>query len=301
MGEDLKHFLVVNPVSGTRKGVKKAAIIQKLLKKYNIYSKVIQSSYKGEIEKITRELSTKEKCRFYSVGGDGTLNDIVTGIIGTDSEIVVIPAGTGNDFIRTISDYKSMRKIVIESMKNDVRKVDVIKVSSLKNKYSINILNAGFDATVASNMNKFRRVPLVSGTFKYNLAIFYTLFRNKNYRLKIRVDGKVYKGTYTLIAIANGKYYGGGVCPAPMADVEDEKLNICMVDKTLVSRKIVLLPKYKKSEHIGLKEITMEEGKEISVVSNSPFDVSLDGEIYHLNKFKCKLMPKSINVVFTKK
>ena len=297
----MKHYLVVNPVSGTRKGVKKAMVIQKLLRKYSIDSKIIQSSYKGEIEKITRELANKEKCRFYSVGGDGTLNDIVTGIIGTDSEIVVIPAGTGNDFARTVSDYKSMRKIVIESMKNDVRKVDIIKVTTLKDKYSINILNAGFDATVASNVNRFRRVPLVSGTFKYNLAIFHTLFRNKNYRLKIRIDGKVYKGNFTLVAIANGKYYGGGVCPAPMADLEDEKLNICMVDKTLVSRKIILLPKYKKSEHIGLKEVTMEEGKDISVVSNSKFDVSLDGEIYHLNKFRCKIIPKAINIVFTKK
>lgn len=282
------------------KGLKIARNVQTLLRKNYVESEILVSSYKGEIEKITKKLANEEKSRFYSIGGDGTLNDIVTGIIGTDSEIVVIPAGTGNDFSKTISDFKSMRKIVKESLKNDVRKVDVIAMN-MKEKYSINILNAGFDANVAFNMNKFRKVPLVSGSFKYNLAIFYSLFRNKNYAFKIRVDDKVFKGKYTLAVIANGKYYGGGVCPAKDADAEDNKLNVCIIDKTSVLRKIVLLPKYKKGLHENLDEVTMLEGKQVSVCSNKKFQISLDGEIYELNRFKCKVLENKVNVVFTKK
>ena len=200
----MKHYIVVNPISGNGRGLKKAEIIQNILKKYKIESKIIQSKFKGYIEEEVRKLASKGICRFYSVGGDGTLNDIATGIIGTESQIVVAPCGTGNDFVRTISDYKSIRKIILESLKNDIRKVDLIKLVN-KNEYSINILNSGFDATVAHNMNKFRKLPFVNGTFKYNLAIFYTLFRNKNYNFKIRVDDVVLKGKYTLVAIANRK------------------------------------------------------------------------------------------------
>ena len=98
-----------------------------------------------------------------------------------------------------------------------------------------------------------------------------------------------------------GKYYGGGVCPAPMAEVDDGILNVCVVEKTSLLEKIMLLPKYKKSKHIGLKQVKILEGKKISIVSNEKFQISLDGEIHSVKCFKCELLPQKVNVVFTKK
>ena len=119
---------MVNPVSGRKNGYKHAEIVQKLLKKYNIESKIFCSEYSGHMRKVSYDISHNEKTRFYSIGGDGTLNEIVSGIVNTDSEIVVLPCGTGNDFARYINYYNSLRKIILTSLDTKSSKFDVLPV-----------------------------------------------------------------------------------------------------------------------------------------------------------------------------
>lgn len=291
----MEHYILVNPVSGKHKGEKYGNTIQKLLKKYNIASKIILSEYPKHLTSVTKELSSKSRCRFYCVGGDGTLNEIISGMIGSDSDVIVVPCGTGNDFLRSISKYKSMRKIILSSIGRDSSKCDVLKVG--KDSYSINILSVGFDAMVAKNVDIFRKVPLISGSMKYSLSIFYTLLKNQNFKFKIRTDNATRKGYFTLIAIANGKFYGGGVCPCPDAKINDGLLDICAIDATRISTKIHLLPKYKKGEHTTLKQAKMEKSKNISIVSNKDFPINIDGEILYKNRINISLVPNGINVV----
>lgn len=293
----MKHIILVNPIAGRKKGEKYAIRIQKLLEKYNIESSIHVSKYPKHLTELAKQFAAKEKCRFYSVGGDGTLNEIMQGIIGTDSEIVVTACGTGNDFIRSISKYRSMRKIIINSISTSATPVDVMKLN--KNKYCLNILSAGFDAMIGKNIDKFRWIPLISGTIKYNLSIVYTLFQNKNFKFKVRVNDNVIKKYFTLIAVSNGKYYGGGVCPSPEAIVDDGILDICLVNSTALLTKIILLPKYKSGKHLDLKPVKMTKSDKISIVSNKRFPVNIDGEVFYTKKLKCEVMPKCLNVVRT--
>ena len=296
----MKHIIIANPVSGNHKGPKHALIIQKLLNKNNINSQIIISKYRGHITKITKELSSKEQCRFYSIGGDGTLNEVVNGVIGTNSQIVVVPCGTGNDFARSISDFSSIRKIINNSINSKPTKTDVIKLNN--GRYCINVLNAGFDAIVAKNIDKFRRVPFISGKSKYNLSIFYTLLENKHFKFKIRFDKDyILKGNFTLVAICNGKYYGGGICPAKHAKVNDGILNVCTINPTRIRSKIKLLPKYKNGKHEDLPDVHMNDCKNISIVSTRKFPVSIDGEIIYTNKLRAQIIKEALNVIYTKK
>lgn len=292
----MKHYILVNPVSGNKKGLKQGIVVKKLLKKYDIDATIVVSEYPTHLTKISKKLSAKQDCRFYSIGGDGTLNEVISGIIGTNSEVVVIPCGTGNDFIKSISKYMSLRKIVINSLNKDATYTDVIKINN--NKYCINILNCGFDAMVAKNVDYFRIIPFISGKMKYNLSIFYSLLTNKNFKFKIRTDEIVKKGNYTLIAIANGKYYGGGVIPCPDAIVNDGTLDVCAIDATRVRHKIFLLPKYQKGKHIGLKQANFYKTKSINLVSIKKFPVSIDGEVFYTNKLAIKVLPKAVKIVY---
>jgi len=294
----MKHYILVNPVSGNKKGLKHGIIVKKLLKKYKIEATIIVSEYPKHLTKIAKKLSSKHHCRFYSIGGDGTLNEVISGIIGTESEIVVVPCGTGNDFVKSISKYVSLRKIILNSIDKDSTPTDVLKIN--KDKYCINILNCGFDAMVAKNVDYFRIVPFISGKMKYNLAIFYTLLVNKNYKFKIRTKNNVEKGNYTLVAIANGKYYGGGIPPCPDANVEDGILDVCAIDSTRVRQKIVLLPKYKQGKHIGLKQAKFFKTDKVYLVSTKEFPVSIDGEVIYTNKLNIKVLPKAVNIVHIK-
>ena len=112
----MKHVILANPVSGKKKGKIYALRVQELLKKNNIDAQIILSEYPNHLTSIAKELSSKDNYRFYVLGGDGTLNEVATGVVNTTSEIVVVPCGTGNDFLRSISKYSSMRKIIKNSI-----------------------------------------------------------------------------------------------------------------------------------------------------------------------------------------
>lgn len=292
----MKHIILVNPIAGNKKGNKYALIIQKLLKKNNIDSEIYESQHKGDLTNIVKDLSSKETCRFYSIGGDGTLNEIVTGIIGSDSEIVVLAGGTGNDFVRSISNYKSLRKIILTSINKQSSKCDVILINNKY--YCINILSVGFDSLVGKNVDKFRWIPFINGTTKYNLSIVYTLLQNKNFKLKMRINNKIYKGLYTLAAVSNGKYYGGGVCPNPEANTNDGLLDVCIIDKTSIFKKIQLLPKYKKGLHTNLSLAHFEKSDKLAIVSTEYLPISIDGEIIYSKKLKCDILTKHINILY---
>ena len=294
----MKHVILANPMSGKKRGIKYANRIQKILKKNNINATIIFSKYPKYFTEAAKEIANTEKTRFYSIGGDGTLNEIVSGIIGTSSEIVIIPCGTGNDFLRSISDYLSMRKIVNISLEKKATPTDVITFG--KDKYCINVLNMGFDAMIAKNIDKFRKVPFISGSAKYTLSILYTLSSSRNFKFKISANKRVYKGSFTLVAIANGKYYGGGIMPCPDANVDDGILDSCIIDATTVMSKLKLLPKYKKGKHLTLKPVNLLKSNEIKVVSNHKFPVSADGEMYYTNRLHIKVLPRAVNIVHIK-
>lgn len=303
----MKHYILVNPVSGNKKGIKHGISIKKLLKKYGIDATMVVSKYSGHLTEVAKDLSSKHTCRFYSVGGDGTLNEIISGMYGSDSDIVVIPCGTGNDFIKSISKYMSMRKIIAFSINASSTPTDILRLND--NKYCINILNAGFDAMVAKNVDHFRNVPFVSGKLKYNLAIFYTLLMNKNYKFKLRTYCNIkdkmtpvnsLKQNFTLIAICNGKYYGGGIPPCPKANVLDGIIDICAVDSTRIRQKIIFLPKYTKGNHINLSKAHFYKAQKVHIVSNNEFPVSNDGEVFYTKKLSIDVLKGAINIVHIK-
>ena len=291
----MEHYILANPFSGRKNGEKIAINVKKLLLKNNIDAKIIMSEYPMHLTNVTKELSSKHDCRFYVIGGDGTLNEAVSGMVDTNSEIVVIPGGTGNDFVKSVSKYMSMRKIVLSSINKEAISTDLIKVNN--DKYCLNVLNAGFDALVAKNVDHFRNVPFISGKMKYNLAIFYTLLTNRNYYLKLRSDNEVIKNNFTLIAVANGKYYGGGIIPCPDAKVTDGILDVCAIKSTRVRQKIFLLPLYKKGKHMDNPLVKFHKATKIHIVAKRNFPVSVDGEVFITNKLNISILKNAIKVV----
>lgn len=296
----MRHEIMVNPVSGKKRGSMYAKRVKSLLLKHGIEANIFESEYAGHLRKHAKEVSSVEKTRFYSLGGDGTLNEIVSGIYGTDSEIVVLPCGTGNDFARYYNEYESLRSIVLSSINATSSKIDIMKLNN--DKYCINILNGGFDALIAENMNKFRWVPFLSGTGKYNAAIFYTLVLGKGYPLEITMDEKKFKGKYTLFAISNARYYGGGVVPCKNATPDDGVLSICLVKNTSLFEKIILLPKYKASKHENISKVYINDDvHKITINSSVEFPLSIDGEVSMVKHLECEIIPHAVNIVKIKK
>lgn len=302
------RLVVINPVSGNAKGDKYFRSINRIfenlqkegsIKNDKIYVELTKCV--GDATNIVKRYIEKflnEQIIVYVVGGDGTLGEVATACLNTSNiSIVAIPKGTGNDFSRMLNSYTSMRKIIRRSLEIEPETIDCAIVN--KEKICINVLNAGFDAQIAANVNLFRKWNFLSGSMKYKLSIVYTLFSAKQYKLKVRVDDKVFKGKFTLIAIGNSKYYGGGIKILPEAEIADGDLDICLIDATNIFQKLQFLPKLVKGKHTNIPMVHMLKGKEITVVSSRKMPLSIDGEIVYTNRFRAKILEKGIKILKT--
>lgn len=291
----MKHIFIINPVAGKEKSLELIPFINEYFRdKAEEY--VIQvTKYQGHATEIAKEYSTNEKCRIYSVGGDGTVNEIVNGIAGTDSALGVIPTGSGNDFIRSIHSKFEIKEMLISTIRGEEKSIDLARVND---KYFINISSIGFDADVVFNADKFKKVPGITGSMAYVFSIVYSVFKKKICDIKIDIDGEKMELKLLLAAIANGKYYGGGMLPAPGAELDDGLFDICLVTEVSRLQILNLFPKYMKGLHGQLEQVSFYKGKKINIESSDNVCLNIDGEIVTSKAINFEILESAINVIF---
>ena len=283
-------MIILNPKAGRGRAKKYIDRIMEYLESINIEHEVAYTSYQGHATQIARECKSDI---IYSLGGDGTLNEIINGTINTGKTVVNIPAGSGNDFVRSITDIQDPFDIFMKSFTVGTRDVDSIKIND---RYCLNIASVGIDATVAHTANSLKKIPLLSGYLAYFLSILITLLKHRAYRLKIDIGTESFKKEVLLIAIANGKYYGSGMKAVPDAIIDDGFLSICVVDNMKTLKILSLLNKYKKGLHVGLKEVSFYKAKKIRIESDEVLKINIDGEIIEDNVIDVGIIPKSVKI-----
>ncbi len=242
--------------------------------------------------------------RFIACGGDGTLNEVLNGVLGFDSaEIGVIPIGTGNDFCRNFGgeyDFFDIPSIVNGTGVS----CDAIKYTNSQGAgYCLNMFNIGFDCNVADMTSDMKKKPFISGSFAYFISILFTLVRKKGASLKIELDGKVrYDGKLLLTSIANGSYCGGGIKSNPLADITDGLININIIKNVSRLRFLSLLPYYMKGtvlEKKGIERfISSEKCKSIKVTpKGGKMRLCVDGEITDADKTTFEIVHNAFTFV----
>ncbi len=293
----MNRIFILNPVSGKGRNLKYIGRINKIFKNTGDNIIIEQTQKPNDVRRIINKYVEKygaNEIVCYIIGGDGTLSESLSIAIAKNIKIVPVPAGTGNDYVRSIYKYKSGRTILKKSI--ECKRYRRAGVMQTLNGYALNVISCGFDAKVGENIKYFKKLPFITGSFAYHLSILYTLFSNKNYKFKIRIDDKVFKGKYTLVAIGKGKYYGGGVKILPDAKVTDKKMQVCIARQTTVLEKLHFLPKLKKARHGEINGVEFFECDSISIVSTRKFPISLDGEVYLDNKLKVTSLPRTLRI-----
>ncbi|HHW32112.1 MAG TPA: diacylglycerol kinase family lipid kinase [Clostridiaceae bacterium] len=294
----MNHLFIINPVAGQGKPLKLIPEIKKIFSSRNDTFKIEITERPGHATDIAKEYTSQKKYRVYSIGGDGTLNEVLNGMVNSGSSLAVIPAGSGNDFSRNlnlnIASKRYSYDILNRTINGKEEPVDIVKIN---NRYFINISSVGLDAEVANTTNKLKRTGLLRGSFAYLVGIFATLLKYNSHILRVTIDGQTFEKESLLLAIANGKFYGGGVQPAPDASINDGLLDVCFVKKMSVFKIVRLLPLYYKGKHGGLEEVTFFKGKKIEVCNNHEMALNIDGEITMVKNAVYEIIPKGINLV----
>ncbi len=275
----MKHLFIINPAAGSRNQTESyRKKIAEICEPRNLDYAIEVSGAPGQCRKIARRAAqTGEEYRIHSCGGDGTMNEIVSGVAGYGNVAVTMFAGgSGNDFIRIFDEPEAFRDLKRLLDAEEVT-FDLIKVND---DYSLNICSVGFDARVGTDVANYKRLPLLSGFRAYAASAVVNTIRGVSEHYIVEVDGQRIDGKFTLICACNGRFYGGGFNPVPDADPTDGKMEVLLVNA--VSRLGVarLIGIYKAGKYAQLPKLVRRISTEhIRILCDKPTPVNLDGEL----------------------
>ena len=259
---------------------------------------------RGEATDIARKASAQT---VVAVGGDGTVHEVANGLFGSDKVLGVLPIGSGNDFVKSIGMPTQLDSAVEALISHRVSSIDLGVVEILgKNgvsatgesgaSYFVNGLGVGFDAAVAV---RTQRIPMVSGTLVYVLAVLQTLGQYVAPEFRVSVDERETKSRNLLIAVGNGRCAGGGFYLTPDAVVTDGKLDVCIVEDMSTLAILRLMRLVMKGKHHSINAVKFDRGQTITIKSSEPVAVHADGEILgeEISGLRIEVIPRAVKVI----
>lgn len=287
----MKHLFIVNPAAGKGKTLNLIPEIEKYCSSRKYEHEIVITNYPGHATEVAKAFSSMQPLRIYSVGGDGTLNEVLNGMAGSNSSLAAIPSGSGNDFIRSIIGANIPGNILIKTIEGTEQQIDYAKVND---KYFINIASVGFDADVVYQSFHFKKLPLISGKMAYILGIFSAIISCRNHYMEIKIDGKTITGNTLLTAVGNGRYYGGGMLALPYSEIDDGLFDICHAGERTRLDILRLLPKFMKGLHGTIRGVHFYRGKKVEITVDKPIPMNLDGEITLADTAVFEIYPKGL-------
>lgn len=292
----MHHVFIVNPTAGKGRAVQMIEKIHARFKDFAQSYEIKITQEAGHARLLAKEAISEGKAlRIYAVGGDGTLNEVVNGMVGSQVELGIIPCGSGNDTIRSLYTVTDPIKL-IEAL--PLSHSALFDLGKFNNKYFLNIVSIGFDAEVVLKTQFFKKFPFISGSMAYILGLLASLILLKKYKLNMvagespRIEKEVLMSIF-----ANGSYYGGGMKSAPQAKMDDGVLDFYLVDALPRLKILEFFPLFQKGKHESMKEVTHLRGSKVLVESDQPFPFNIDGEISVETRVVIDVLPKFIKII----
>ena len=294
-----RHLFIINPQAGGKNPVEKAvqsikqAFILNTDKEENF--DIVLTKKKGDATEIARRAAEDKSVftRIYACGGDGTLHEVVNGIVGAENVAVCpVPVGSGNDFIRYFDSIPKEKFLDIPScLRGDIHPC-------------LNSISAGMDAETARRQQKVKRLPLINAEAAYTVSLGYSFFFSMKTPLSFEVDGDeilLPGGNATIAVMSNGKFYGGGYKATPDAAIDDGWIDFISIPSINRLEFLQYVPLYKKGEHIGkIPQLIYRRCKKIKLNSPQTLCMQADGEIFEAVNPEIEICPKAIGLILPK-
>ena len=289
-----KYVFILNPKAGKGQAMTLVPYIQELFEN----PVILESKYLGHAIELAQQ-NAGPNTIIYSLGGDGTLNEIVHGIMlskySQDTIVGILPCGSGNDFIKSITSVKDPKRLLTQYREGNRRTIDV---GILNGRHFINIASVGFDAEVVYNAKKYKRIPMFNAELAYLISVLATIAKLKAYPVNVTIDGqKIDQEEVLLISLANAKYYGGGMKPSPRAQFDDGYLDFCVIKKIKKLMVPFLLPKYIRGTHENIKQVHLYQGKKMTISSIDSLPINIDGEIIWSDRLDISIKEKALTIL----
>lgn len=277
----MRHIFIINPTAGKADSTQKIyAMADRLRQEHGLDVQCILTKRQGHAVDLARELcKTGEELRFYACGGDGTVNEVANGIIGFDNAaMTVVPVGTGNDFLKNFGDRAAEFADAENLWDGEVFPLDAIDVNG---RIALTIACSGLDARVAADVHKYSESPLLDGkaSYVYSLMVNF-VFKPIFNHWTVMVDDQIKEGDYTLVAVCNGRYYGGGFMPVPEAKMNDGVLDALVIDRVNHATFARMVNSYSKGDYRKFPQFIHHYNPSVIRIHSEKNDIvtCLDGE-----------------------
>ena len=284
-------YAICNPTAGNGRGRKIGQEIEKRLLEQHYACHLEMTKAPGHATELAYAAAQSGAETVLAIGGDGTAVEVARGLIGTPAALGVIPAGTGNDFIKTLGLPKDPLAALDFVLAHPARDTDVGDVNG---RLFLNEIGTGFDVTVLDFAQKAKR--FCRGLLPYLYGVIRTLFHFRGIQLSYAMDGgeMVTKDVF-VIAVANGGVIGGGIPIAPEAQADDGLLDVVVVNKicsrNLPARLIGLM----RGQILSFPETQFIRAKKV-FFSADKMRVNIDGEVTDEASVEARLLPKALRI-----
>ena len=298
-------FFIVNPRAGGA-GLRRFSGIARNLRAAGIPFSAAATLGPGDAAVLARLASDRDYKAIVCIGGDGTVNDVVNGLAGSDGRIArgtplaIIPNGTATDFAKSVGiplarDAALERVIAGEEMDVDVGR---IRFGDGRHHFFVNVLGAGFDAEVAGRAHDVRGAMPSIPAHVVGFASALAGYQNK--RIAISVDGREDQGPRfkaNMVVVANGASYGGVFRLAPEARLDDGLLDVVVVGDIQRVELLVNIPRVFAGRHLGHEKVEVYRVSSLSLESDDGALVQADGEVVGALPAHIDVLPRALRLI----
>ena len=268
--------IVANPTAGRGKAGKLIGAADSILRDLRVEHEIRVAGSPAETERACRAAAERGAAIVAVIGGDGTVSCAANGLVGTEAALGVIPAGTGDDFAKTIG--AGAFRLAVRLLSNPhLERVDVVRVhAGSAERCFVNIAGAGFDSEVNETANAM--TMHLGGTVTYLAALVKTLSRFAPARYELTVDGVALSLDAMLVVVGSGIAFGGGMRVLPDASIVDGLMDVCIVEALSKAAFLRAFPRVFAGRHTSHPKVRMLTATSVSIEANRAMQVYADGE-----------------------
>jgi diacylglycerol kinase (ATP) len=296
-----KPLVILNPAANRGKMGRHHAAVRTRAEREQ--AEFVVTTRQGEAKELAR-IAAKEGRPVIIIGGDGSVHEVVNGILSSGRRVPlgIVGAGSGNDFAWNTLKLPQDPVVAIErAFSGKLIEVDAGRANDC---YFVNSFSVGIDADIAVSANHMKNVPLMSGArLYYTTTIKQVLFgyRRCPWLTFKLIDSdeqarEIQLKRFVLMAVTNGPTYGAGFRINPSADCSDGLFDVCTIDYTPLLRALSLLPVVKRGEHKGLPEVTFYRAKSVAIECKGTVNVQMDGETSRSSRYLVENLPAALLV-----
>lgn len=283
---------IINPVAGRGKGRRVWDSVRKMLDQEGYPYTAAFSTRPGEAPILARRAAL-EGCRVVvALGGDGTAHEVANGIMGSGAALGIVPAGTGSDYIRSLPIPKDPLDAARAIYTGRRLTVDVGLVN---NRYFLGVTGIGMDAEVCRRVNE--DITWLRGKAAYIAGVLATLVTYCPRPVRIVMDRHTVEEEVMLVAVANARFFGGGMEIAPQADLQDGLLDICVVTALPKPELLRVFPRIFTGSHTGHPAFHTYRTRRVVITGPNPCHIQAEGEIIGRLPLEARVLPGVLPVM----